>query len=521
MNLKKTLAGIVAFLMIAVMALSLVGCVNSYANNPLVAKVGNVKLYLNDYMTIYNNSNYSQYLQYGLMDRKQYADFILDTLVMQGVQLDQLEKQNITLDAEEEAKALSDAADEIKEYVDSNYLSKVDASITDDAARYEAALELFKAYLVENGTNYEDYVKSVEDSFRQSARLQKLNDLTVKDVTVTTDEVKTYITDQVKTSVTASDFYTSWSSFVSLSAKTAPLFMPHPERAVEDDPETADKDESQDADPYAEFFSVKHLLYKFKTQAEEGTKDLAEYADNDKEASVRMSKLEEELTQLDTQKFLDMIENSEINEDPGMAQPSYQYFGYIMQSSLLDKYYDGFGYAAMKLKFGEDWKSDKEKEALTSTAEEGNDGPEYEVTILELADGNKIAKVFTTTGVHYIILNENDIFGMYDDEGYLMLPVYENDSPVTDGEGVVTVNGGHITSEQIETVDEILANLKPAETDEETETEPVTLKSMYQYYYDAKLSSAQNSFYSTKVTEWKENTRIVKKENVLKAFYQG
>lgn len=521
MKFNKTFVRILVFLMIAAMGMSLVGCVNSYANNPVVAKVGGVKLYLQQYSNLYQNSQYYQYMQYGLMTREQYANFIMDSLIMEGVQLDQLEVQHITLDADEEAAVQKKVDEQIEEYVNSGFLAKVQTSITDPNERYEAAFELFKAYLKENGTKFDEYRKEVENTFRQNARLDKLRELTVKDITVTTDDVKKAITDSLDKSISAADFYTAWSNFLSMSAKTAPLFMPHPERAVEDDPETSDKDESKDADPYAEFFTVKHLLIKFKTQAGDTVEDLEAYAAEDAEFSEKMKAMEESFAEIGIDEFLAKCADKETCDDPGMQTPAYKYFGYLMQASLISKYYDGFGYAAMKLRFGDEWKSDKEKQAAEENAE--NAEPEYKLFALQLKDGTKLVKVFTNAGVHYIVINTNECFKMYDDEGYLMLPVCENGEPVTDEEGVVTVFGGHVTSEQITAADEILKNVVASSDSEENAEEPeyITMKSMFQYYYDSKLQSEQSTYYNKKVSEWKENTKIVEKKNIIKAFYQG
>lgn len=520
MKLNKTVVRILAFLMIAAMGIGLSGCVNSYANNPVVAKVGGVKLYLQQYVSLYNNSEYYQYMQYGLMPAEQYANLILDQLIMQGVQLDQIDVQKITLDEEEEAKVIKDVDDELEDYINSNFLVKVDATITDEAARYEAALELFKAYLKENNTNYEKYRKDLQETFRKSARIEKLRQLTVKDITVTIEDVNKTITEAINKNITAADFYTSWTNFISMSSGTAPLFMPHPERAVEDDPETADKDETKEADPYGEFFTVKHLLIKFTTAAGDTVEDLAAYAAEDADFTSKMNAIEETFAEMTLEEFLAKCADKEVCEDPGMQNPAYKYFGYLMQSSLISKYYNGFGYAAMKLKFGEEWQSDKEKETEENTEHEAI--PEYDLSYFELKDGAKIVKVFTNAGVHYIVINTNDCFGMYDDNGYLMLPVVDNGEYVADETGIVTAYGGHVTEAQISAADEILKNIVSADDAEgEDEPEYITLKSLYQKYYDTKLKNDQDSYYSDKVNEWLQNTKVVRKKNIIKAFYQS
>ena len=548
MKLNKTIVRILAVVMTVAMCASLFGCVSSYRNNPVVAKVGDVKLDLNQYLTLYNNTDsnnmYYTYLQYGIIDRAQYAQYILDDLVNYGVQLNQVGVQNITLDEAEEEELKSKVDDQIKSYLDTNYASKIDSAITDAAEKYNAELELLKKDLTDNGNSFENYRKNVEDSIRNTMLISKLHDVNVADVTVSNDDVKTYFKDNAKTDVTPTNFNTAFSNFVTAQSENAPLYMPHPERAVEDDPETTDVVETMPANPYGEFFSVQHDLMKFKTEAGDGVTDLAAYAADDADLVKRMEDLEAELPNMTTQQFFEKCHNSETCDDPGMLRPANQYFGYMMQESLIDSYFKGFGYAAMKLKFGEEWEPKADTETKTDESSESTPAePEkYDVQYFTLSDGAKVAKVFTTSGVHYIIINPNDCFSMYDDDGYLMVPLYDGDQLVTDAEGIVTANGGHMTQEQLDAVNEILTNVSDKAKVEEDNTEDntddtaaddkkdddeeaeepkiVTLKSIYDACREAKLTAMQSEAFTAKFNEWKENTKIVTHKNLLKSFQQ-
>ena len=531
MKFNKSLVRALAVLMVAAMCFGLVGCVSSYNSNPMVAKVGNVKLDLNQYLTLYNNTDtssniYYAYLQYGIIDREQYANYILDELVNYGVQLDQVDVQNITLDAEEEAKLQQDVEDQIKEYVKTNYLSSIDKDAvgTDEDAQYSAALEIFKAELKKNGSNYDKYRASVEESLRKSARLNKLRDITIKDVAVTNDDVKTYYSDNVKTDVTVSSFKTAWDNFIEMKSEAAPLFIPHPERAVEDDPETTDKDETKEADPFAEIFSVMHVLLQFSKEADTSVTNLKEYGESDEEFTKKIEDFEKTIETLSSEEFLAKCADKDICEDPGMQEPSYQYFGYMMQSSLLSSYYDGFGYAAMKLKYGEEWKSDGDKENdKQAESIDKPSVPEYELTYFTLTDGAKVAKVLTKAGAHYLILNTNDCYNLYDEDGYLMLPLYNGDELVMDGENIATAHGTTMTQAQLDAMNETLSHIKTADAEtteesgetsedtEETEDKTVTAKTVYEYYRETKLTAMQNEFYNDAFKQWKENTKIVTK----------
>lgn len=522
MKSTKAIVRILAIVIVAAMSAGLFGCVSSYRSNPVVAKVGSVKLDLSQYLSLYNNTDtssnmYYAYMQYGLINAEQYAKYILDDLVNYGVQLDQIKVQGITLDAEEEAKVLSDTEAEIKNYLETNYASKIDSSITDETAKYEAELELLKADLADNKTTFEEYRSGVEESIRNSALLTKLRDVSIKDVTVDNEQIKAFYTDNTASAPDVSSFKNTFTSFMTAASNAIPLRMPHPERAVEDDPETEDKDESKAADPYGEIFSVQHLLFKFKTAAGSTVTDLAAYAAEDKELSVKMSTFEETLSGLTREQFLEKCFDADFCDDPGMQHDAYKYFGYMMQESILSTYYDGFGYAAMKLYFGDEWEPEAEGDGENKT-----EPKTYDVTYFTLSDSTKIAKVFTTSGVHYIIINANDCFGMYDEDGYLMVPVYENDEIKTDADGIETLNG-HMTQAQLDAVNKILLNVKGAPSDEETEedAETVTIKALYDYCHDSKLSTAQSEKYNEVFKTWKENTKIVTKDNLIKAFYKG
>lgn len=546
----RALAVVLAVIMIA----SLSACVSSYNSNPIVAKVGNVKLDLNQYLTLYNNTDtnsnmYYAYMQYGLINREQYANYMLDELVNYGVQLDQVEKQNITLTEEGEAKLQQDVDDNIREYCDSTYASKIDQTITDAEAKYQAELELLKEELNKGKMTFEEYRKNLEESLRKTALVERLHELAVEGVSATGDDVIKYFQDNAKADTTVSAFKQAFDGFVIRTSETVPLFMPHPEKAVEDDPETTDKDESREANPYGNFFSVYHTLLQFKKSAGDEVTDLASYAADDAEFVEKMEAFEAVIPTLDRAGFLEKCFDKETDEDPGMLQPAYQYFGYIMQEELIDSYYPGFGYAAMKLRFGEDWEPKTEdKDAKEELKPETN---KYLLKYFTLTDGTKIVKVFTKAGAHYLVLNENDIFSMYDEEGYAMIPVYENDEVKTDAEGIVTLHG-HMTQAQLDAMNESLSKAhkqitikedensdnkedsQPEATEDpnandngedtentEEEDEPITAKTLYEACRAAKQTAMENEVFNAKFQEWKENSKIVTHKNLIKTFYQG
>lgn len=547
MKSTKTLVRVLAIVMALVLSASLFGCVNSYNTNPIVAKVGGVKLDFNRFYTLYTNSDsstnpYYSYMQYGAMSKEDYADAIIEQLVAYGVQLDQVNVQNITLDEEEEAKLQQDVEDYIKDAAVSSYSKDLDASITDEAAKAEACIAKLKEELANNNRKYEDYRKDIENSLRESALVQKLRDVNIGEVTVTNDDVKAYIEENTDEKATVSTFRSAWQSFVARNTDGAPLFMPHPERAVEDDPETADKDETVEADDANAFFTVQHLLMKFTTEASgDDAKDLPAYAEKDQNLKAKMESFEGEIGSLTAEQFLEKCHDKELCDDPGMLHPAYQYFGYLMQTQLIDSYYEGFGLAAMKLMYGHDWEAPKKDNDTTSTVATEDPNAEDDSADIEyftLADGTEIAKVFTNAGVHYIIVNPNDCFAMYDEDGFLMQPLYDGDELVTDSEGIVTVKG-HMTQEQLDAMNAVYANVQVDNTADEEEddskvkdptdtednedepVEPLTAKTVYEFYKNAKKTAVENEIYSNKFTEWKDNTKVTVYRNIIKPFIKG
>ncbi len=573
MKLSKSVVRIIAVLLVAVMAAGAAGCVSSYRNNPVVAKVGSVNLTLDQYMTLFNdtNSDYYKMLQYGYITGEQYANYILNNLVTYGVQLDQTKVQNLTLTPEEEDQLQKDVDSEIKGYLESTYASKIHSSITDATEKYNAMLDLLKKDLKKEKKDFDTYRKGVEDSLRNTALIEKLQENTVAGVNIDNEDVKKYFEDNVKTDVTVASFNSSWQSFITRSSNLPPFYMPHPEKAVEDDPETTDKDESKPAEDDGAIFSVQHVLMKFKETAPDTETDLPSYASKDEELIAKMKDFEKTLSSLTKEQFLEKCHDKEICDDPGMLQPSIQYFGYMMQKSLIDSYFAGFGYASMKLKFGEDWepetKEDESKDKDSSTT------PKYLVWFFNLADGGKVAKVFTTSGIHYIIVNPNEeCYNIYDDEGYLMLPMYKDGELVKDSEGIVTATG-HMTQAQLDTMNTILENCKatieikddeketeentdpdatpdpnateepqetpdpnateePQETpdpnaeadadNDETEEEVVmTAQLLYDNCFDAKLKADQAELYTQKLKEWTDSTKIKTYKNLIKTLYKA
>lgn len=541
MKSMKSLVRVAAVILLAVFTAGLVAC-SSYNTNPTVATVGGVKIDLKRFNSLYFNTDsssnpYYSYMQQGYISRDQYANYIIEDLVNYGVQMDQIQKQNITLDETEEAEVQQQIEDNIKDYAVKTYSSKIDSAIKGEEEKAAACIDLLKKELADNNATFEDYRKSIEDSVRNNALIEKLRKNAVGTIEASVDDMIKYFDDNAKTT-NVSSFRSAFQSFITNSSKAVPLCIPHPEKAVEDNPDTTDTDESKEANPYGDIFSVQHVLIKFKNEAkDDDAKDLTAYAANDEEFMTKITEFEAKIPTLDTAQFLDECHNKDVCEDPGMLNPAYQFFGYMMQEELIDSYYDGFGYAAMKIRFGQDWepkseeKDDKEAASETAKPEEKKD---YKVEYFTLTDGAQVAKVYSTTGAHYIIVNPNDCYCMYDADGYLMLPLYDGDT-VRTKDGAIETAKGTMTQEQLDAVNAAFdfitkkAETNTDDTDEnesedqtedqtEEETEVLDLKAIYDYYKGVREESMESEKYAEIFKQWKDSTSINVNRNLLAPY---
>lgn len=511
MKTNRFIVRLIAVAAMLAMLLSFVGCANAYNNDPTVVKCGSVKLGLRKYMNYFQNSAYYQYYKAGYIDAETYKNLVMDQLVSYGVQLDQVKKQGITLTSEEEAKVQDDVEAQIKTYLDENYKDSIDKSLTDADEIYEAEMKLLLKDLKDNGSNFKKFRAELEDNIRNTALVEKLRDSVVGDITVSNDDVKKYFDDNMSTATTIANFNSSFGSFITGSSQNIPYYMP----VVGEKAEAAEGEEAQEPNPYDELFSVFHLLVKFETKAGEDVTDYPAYAAEDTSVSKNMSMLEERLPELTAEQFLSEYCFGDVCEDPGMKNTAYQFFGYTMAESLISSYYEGWGNAAMMLKYPE-WEPKAEETDSSDTSEEKPE-IDHDYTRLTLGDGTEIMRVFTDTGVHYIILNTNNWNAMYNEEGKLMIPIYDGDQLVKEGDSIVTT-AGNISQEVFDAIELALSSVGDKA---DADRKEVSAKSLYDTIREAALTTAQNAAYNDKYTEWKEATKIVIKDNIIKNLSIG
>lgn len=389
---KTSLTRLLAIFALAAMLLSVYAC-SATNDNPVIAKTGKVKLDFNLYKNFYTSSqNYYLYSQYNLYTAEQYRDMILDQVIAYGVCLDQCRIQGITLNDEEETKLAEDVQESIDEQL-ASYASKVDSSITDEAAIRDAEMDLLVAQIKQNGFTYDDYVAEIESSLRNSMLLDKLRDSVYAEVSIEDSEVRKYYDEQLEKDTETytneengiSSFYSAWSSFVSGTGHI-PFYNPK------------------------DLFTVNHLLVKYDQDTD--SDDPTVTPSFSKSVQVNVDLIEEQLTSgIDMEKFVELIK--EHGEDPGMEdEDGYFKYGYLVHEELIEKYEEGFGYAAMKL-FDENWEPSEEDKDTDDTADNDTDADSDdteeteppELTYFELTDGTKIVRVATDLGYHYMYIN--------------------------------------------------------------------------------------------------------------------
>jgi|GEM_PF-629664 len=525
MKTTKAFIRAIALMAVFAMLLGFGGCIKTYNDDPTVIKCGSVKIGLQRFLTAFQNSDYYQYYQQGYIDASTYSDYVVNELTSYGVQLDQAKKQGFTLTDDDKAEIQSNVDDAVKSYLEQNYASAIDSTITDETAKYDAEMELFLKDLKSNGSSLKKYRADLEESYTNSALINKLRDSVIGDITVNNEDVQKYFDDNLNTSTTIANFNTAFSNFVSGASSSIPSYMPVVKAAeADDEAEDEEGDSSSDDTALTEYdamFSVLHLLLKFDEEAGSDVTDLAAYAEEqDKEFTTSRSFVEDKIATLDAQQFIDdLCFNEDVCDDPGMLESGHQFFGYIMSEQLIDSYYEGFGNAAMMLKYP-DWQpKTEETDDADADADDAEETPEVDhgYTRMTLSDGTEIMRVYTTAGIHYIILNPNNWNCMYGEDGKLLAPIYDGDELVKDGDSIVTT-AGNITKEVFDTIEDALSHIGDKDSEDFVAT---TCKSLYDIFNNGALTTAQNEVYTAKFNEWKEATKITVKNKIIKTLTTG
>ena len=404
--MKKHFVKLAAIVLAVLMVASAFAC-SAVNNNPRIGKIGDVKIYYDMYSNAL--SNYYYYIQQGTIDGETAHEMIKKQLINYGVTLNKIHELGLEAQLTDEEKA--EIAEDVQSSLDSALSSyKVDESITDEDEIYNAKLEQLKAELKKNGTSFKDYMADLEESATENFLFNKLREMEDAKVTLTDEEAEAYFNEQAPKDAESydnehvSDFYTAYSNYIAGNG-IIPFFIPD------------------------DVFLVKHLLIKYTTKDDTSKKEHpavpedgldGEYGVFDKDAKANINAIVAELEKgITFEEFLDLID--QYGEDPGVqseitegddqrAEGAYHDTGYVMHEDLSKKWAEEFYYASMKLYKGEDWEpavdEDEDKDDKDSDADSEEEPKTYDITYYELTDGKKIARVETTNGVHFIVINE-------------------------------------------------------------------------------------------------------------------
>lgn len=389
--MKHSLSKLIAIVLVTAMIASMCAC-SATNNNPIIGTIGKVKIDFSKYQSLYQQ--YATYIYSDTSNSIDFNDLIKEQLITYGVTLNQCYELGIELDEEDE-KELQNRINESIEEAIATYASQVDESITDEDAIYEAKLNLFKEALRSGGSSYDKYLEGLETDHREAILMEKLKDQVYAEVSITNEEVKAYFEEQVEKDAEAYDdehienFYNAYKSYIDGSG-IIPFYNPN------------------------DVFGVKHLLLKY-TNSDEVSDDVpGEFNTEDKATLDSIYEAIKEGNTTTLEEFEALIE--EHGDDPGMEEEGYMKHGYIMHEELMDKYYGGFSYAAMKLYAGHDWEPPVEEEDPDSTPDPTSDfAPTdeepvtYDVeyfTINTESDPVEIAVVETDLGFHFIYIQQ-------------------------------------------------------------------------------------------------------------------
>lgn len=421
--MRKHLFKLTAIIIAALMLASTLAC-SAVNNNPLIGKIGDVKIYYDMYSS--SLSNYYYYIQQNQMTGETAHSLIKNQLITYGVTLNRVHELDL------ENKLTDEDRDEINKRVQEG-LDKaisgysVDESITDEDAIHDAKLEAFRAALKKNGSSYKKYMADLEKDATESYLLEKLRKIEDDTVTLSDEDAYAYFEEQAPKDAESYDndhiteFYTAYNKYLT-DEGIIPFYVPDG------------------------IFFVNHLLVKYATADKKtGSGDSAttehpevpkdgrdgEYGVFDKEDADKIDEVLKALNDSNTtiedfQKLIDDLGEdegvqSEISEGENQRdEGKYHETGYIMHEELLSQYTDGFGYAAMKAHEGQDWEPKKDedtddaqddKNADDTNTDNEEEAKDYKLKYFTIknADGGDmtVVQVETTYGVHFVFDNGN------------------------------------------------------------------------------------------------------------------
>ncbi|MCR5610805.1 MAG: hypothetical protein K6F68_03125 [Clostridiales bacterium] len=328
----------------------------------IVMSSKNVDITMYDFLQSFNNNDYYQYYMYGLISQDDYLNMIVNDMSTFMYLVNAAYDEGFELTAEENEEINKSVSDQFE-----RLLARYETQVTDTSADKRAeALKLFEADIASYGVDYNSAVELTVKSMCMYKIAEKYYNSITESIEVCDEEVEQYykdrFTDEKKNTV--SDFSELLRAYYSGNS-------PYPVHVPED------------------CFSVNHLYLELENEAEDEQNPVY---NKDSRKDVE-EQIEAKLPETDGfDGFMELV--AEFGEDPGMTYDGYRENGYVIHPSMDDYYFPGFVYAAMNLHDGE-W-----------TPAEDADYEIPELNYFELKDGTKVVKVYTKSGVHYIILNK-------------------------------------------------------------------------------------------------------------------
>lgn len=322
----------------------------------------NVDLTVYDFAQSYNSNEYYQYVGYGLISKEQYRDMIINELTNMIYLVNAAYDAGVELTDEEREQVEETINSQIEQILQS-YMAKVPESASDKRAE---AIKLLNADMENEGINYVALVELATKNLCMRMVASKYYTDLSDSVVVTDEDVEEYVKAQ-KSAQTGAAFEDISEALTNYFNGSGPYPVVFPD----------------------DCFSVNHIYLAFSKV--KLTDDKETYDRNSKKEKEQQ--IEELLADTDDfDGFMDIVKYH--GEDPGMSYDSFRENGYLIHPSMDKSYFPGFVYAAMNLHDGE-W---------TPEPDAGYALPE--LTYFTLKDGTKVVKVYTESGVHYIIVNK-------------------------------------------------------------------------------------------------------------------
>ncbi len=340
--MTKKITKILALTLVAVMLMAAFAGCSGRNTDPVVAQVGNVKLTLSEYQTIFSNmqSTYQQMGQYnvtnqdGTVNAEALAEFqskVMDELINKGVILYAASQDDKFKLTDEEVAEVDKKVESELDSASNYYKTLVDSSITDEAEIKAKSLELFGDYLKKNTTyTLDSYKKMLKDEFTKDAIIEKVYNVVTEGIAANDEEIKEaydklLTADKTNYEATPANYATDMSAYLQ-DGGVRPLYAPKG------------------------YVYVKHIFINDEAeQTETGEDGEAAKTPEEKvqEVAAAIDALKE-AGNLNEAEFDKLIE--QYNEDPGMTRDPYKEKGYLLSEYNAADYYEQFSKAGLALR---------------------------------------------------------------------------------------------------------------------------------------------------------------------------